>query len=520
MTNFAFDFDPDFFDIDPLFTSRRPPTDAEIEEIISRFIDETLSVAEAEAAFKRLGRAKRRVQPRLLAMIASPDPEIYNTATVLISQLKLKGAIKPLRQLLEDPNLDDDHKIGILHTLQVLGGLSPDEDPFTYLRDPERMIRKSQEAILSLLQDPLELERMLQAILERDLPIAEQPEMLMAMASSQDQRVLPLLLCLLHAPDDKLVLGAIEALKIFQDPTTVAILEERARYDPSKKVRGAAEEAVTYLKSQAPSRPASIFELPVAPPPLVRCLISTIDGNGGQVLLIVRQADDGTFPFLDLMFNDHEGIKDCFGGLSGDEDEAAEVMIDGLGEMGIEMVEISLERARTELERAYQITLQARRRLPPSYMSWRSWLQGEDREPVETFPLPQIADEEQVELLQRCGELLELDEFDSWFFNPEELHGLEREFEPLAKRPNTDQEIEALIRRGIGLVVDDPRRRLLRERLERQAWLLTQLYVDEEIPKLALAAAAGLADDADLPLEEHPLLHEMMFASFLNAIDW
>jgi hypothetical protein len=90
----------------------------------------------------------------------------------------------------------------------------------------------------------------------------------------------------------------------------------------------------------------------------------------------------------------------------------------------------------------------------------------------------------------------------------------------LAKQGGADDAIEALISQGIKAIVDDQRRRLLHERLQRQAWLLAQVYEDEEIPKLALAAADGLSDEAELPLEEHPLLREMMFDSFFNAAGW
>jgi DNA-binding transcriptional regulator YbjK len=100
------------------------------------------------------------------------------------------------------------------------------------------------------------------------------------------------------------------------------------------------------------------------------------------------------------------------------------------------------------------------------------------------------------------------------------LGGLERKFRQLAKQGATDDAIEALISRAINAIVDDQRRRLLQERLRRQAWLLAQVYEDEEIPKLALAAADSLSDDAELPLEEHPLLREMMFDSFFNAAGW
>jgi hypothetical protein len=515
-------FDPDLFDfdyVDPLFSSPRRPTDAEIEEIIDCFVNQDLSMAEAEAAFERLSKAKKRVMPRLLDMAASPDPKLYRTAAILLAEIGIDKATDRLHELLEDPGLEDEHKMSILHALQALGGIPEGEDPFVYLNDPEAIFRKSQEAILSLFQDPLQLETVLQTILEGDAPGMATPEALTAMAHSQDRRVLPLLLCLLHAPTDDTVMAAIEALKALGEPTTIPILEERAAYDPTPAVRQAAQEAAAQLTSAGAARPTSIFELPVAPPSLVGCRLSTIDGNGGQVLFIIRQAPDDTYEFLDLMFNDRQGIKDCFGGQSEDIDEVEDMVADGLGEMGMEMVDVSIEQARAEMERAYQITLEARRRLPPSYMSWKPWLQGEDPEPVEVFPLPEIPPREQPGLLARCGELIGMDEFNSWFFNPDELQGLERRFERLTNRKDADEAIEKLIGQAIRKVVDDQRRQLLRGRLERQAWLLTQLYGDEDIPKLTLAAAAGLADGASPPPEEHPLLREMMLESFTNAVD-
>jgi HEAT repeat protein len=516
-------FNPDLFDfdyVDPLFSSPRRPTDAEIEEIIECFVNQDLSMAEAEAAFERLSKAQRRVMPRLLEMAASPDPRLYQTATVLLAEIGIEKAAKPLHRLLEDPTLEDEHKMSIMHALQVLGGIPDDEDPFVYLSNPEAMLRKSQEAILNLIQNPLQLETILQAILEGDMPGMTTPQALTAMAQSQDRRVLPLFLCLLHAPADDVVIAAIEALKALREPATIASLEERAVYDPSPVVRQAAREAAAHLGSAATAQPTSIFELPVAPPPLVSCRLSTIDGSGGQVLFIIRQTPDDIYEFLDLMFNDHQGIKDCFGGQAEDIDEVEDMVTDRLGEMGIELVDVSIEKARAEIERAYQTTLKTMRRLPPSYMSWKLWLQGEDPEPVEVFPLPEVTPREQADLLARCDELIALEEFDSWAFNPADLQELQPKFERLANRKNASAAaIQKLIVQGIRKIVDDKYRQLLRERLERQAWLLTQLYGEEDIPKLALAAAAGLADGASLPPEEHPFLREMMLVSLTNALD-
>ncbi len=48
------------------------------------------------------------------------------------------------------------------------------------------------------------------------------------------------------------------------------------------------------------------------------------------------------------------------------------------------------------------------------------------------------------------------------------------------------------------------------KRLERQAWLLAQLYEEEDTPKMALAASAALQANSGVALTEHPFLREMM----------
>ncbi len=150
-------------------------------------------------------------------------------------------------------------------------------------------------------------------------------------------------------------------------------------------------------------------------------------------------------------------------------------------------------------------------------MAWQTWLVGEDSRTVETFPLPELSAEELPRLLAKCDELFSLDEFSSWFFNSDELGQLKRKaWKALRGRGGN---LEQLISAGVQQLVTVPRCRLLRRRLERQAWLLAQLYEDEEVPKLALAAAAGLADESPGSLLQHPLLREMVFRSFVNSFD-
>jgi len=503
--------------IDPLFSSRRRPTDIEIEEIIDRFATGGLNSLEVEAALARLALVKKRILSRLLKMVASPDPSLHQPANSLLQKLELTQAIKPLRGLLEDPSVEDDHKMSVLQTLHTLGGFAAGEDPFVYLHNPAAVIRKAQDSFLEFLQDPLQLEIMLESTLEGGASSLTQDEMLNAMAYTQDRRILPFFLCLLHAPSDGVVLGVIAALQAMQDPAIRPILEERACYDPSEQVRQAARQAAMSLSGQQKTPRISILELPVAPPALKRCLLSTIDGDGGQLLVVIRQSPGGrSCVFWHVMMDDHEGIKDCFGGQA-ESVGAVEAMInDGMAEMGLELVEVSLQRVREELRAAYQLTLRCGRRLPTSYMAWQPWQHGDDPEPVSDFPLPELPSEEWPALLARSGELLALEEFGSWYFGHEELGGLKRKL--LQTLQYDDATVDHLVSQGIKQIVRGTRRRRLRQRLRRQAWLLAQVYEDAEIPKLALAAAVGLDDGHGRSLVQHPLLREMMLRSLTHAL--
>jgi len=159
-----------------------------------------------------------------------------------------------------------------------------------------------------------------------------------------------------------------------------------------------------------------------------------------------------------------------------------------------------------------EVTRKAGHRLPPQYVAWAGFLEGEDRRDVEEIEPQEVDLATQPELLEYCDELLELDEFESWFFNPAEWKGHRKAYRSLeqARGKDSDQKWDEAIQQGLEAIMDDAHRRLWRERLRRQAWVLAQLYEDEEVWQWAMAAAAALEDDAGVPLHEHPLLYAMM----------
>jgi hypothetical protein len=491
------------------------PGDQEVEAIIQRLLFAPLSQDEAEEEIEILSMADDKAVPQLMRFVASRDREQHRLACQILAQLESDLAIEPLRRKLYDPQVTDDYKLDIITTLVHLDGLEPGEDPFEHLRDAEGTLLRSQQEFLTQLQDPLQLSNLLDGQI-RDLAILESPDALQHFVETGGPETFSFLLCLLHSPQNRMVTAAIKGLETLEMPEAVAYLEERATFDPNRQVRRMAKAAAEHLAAQVGRRGEWL-----APPdePLLGCLVTSIDGNGGQILLVARQTSEGQCKLLNVMYNDHEGIKDCYGGLSPTLEEVKEVIGGGFASVGIELIEISLEKAREELDRALRITREARRRLPVGSMAWRHWVLGEDPDPPEAFPLPEISRSEGKALLADCDELLELDEFESWFFNVPDLHGLDRRYRRLqGQDPINERKIEALITQGVRRTVDTARRQRLRDRLRRQAWLLAQIYEDDDVPRLALVAADGLEDDSAFPPEEHPLLRGMMHNSFLNAV--
>jgi len=499
---------------------RKKETGKEVADLVARFregfVGGKMMVEEARWIIERLQSLAGDAVPRIAEMLTSPSEEERATAIVLLRELDDPRAVRPLRRMLHKPNYSDEEKVKVIQVLDALG--SPiDEATFRRaISDPDALMRRSMARMLEVIENPAQVETFLE-VMEEEPPEMQEQYVHDALAPLADRRLLLMLAALLHSEHDTVIVAAVDAIERLKEPAVISLLEERAQYDPSRRVRHAAENAALRLRTRigAPNEKHSPQPwITLSPLPLAYCLLSTMDGSGGQVLLVTREQPDGDLSLIDLMFNDHEGIKDCFN-IVVDEEELDE-MVDSFG--NTEFVDISLEQARATIAHAYQVTLNARRRLPTAFVVWQGWIEGEDPRSIEEFPLPFLDPPQQAELLAECAELLTLDEFDYWFFNPDEVEPFVpryRELFRLGQAERGEAPFEALLDQAIKAVVDDRYRRLLPDRLRRQAWLLAQVYEDEEGALWALAAAAALEKDV---LVEHPLLRDMMDRSLLNAI--
>jgi len=499
--------------------SRREDKNKKAADLIARFregyISDEMTIEEGEWIIERLQSLADEAVPRIVKMLASPDEDAYGAAITLLRELGDPRGVRPLRQMLRKPGYSDEKKLKAIQALEALGSPVDEATLHRAISDPDALMRRAIARMLETIQDPVQVEALVEAMGE-GLPEMQEQYVRDMLGPLADRRLLLVFTALLHSEHDGVVMAAIDGIERLKEPATISLLEERGQYDPSRRVRHAAENAALRLRARVgdldEEHPPQPWVTP-SPLPLAYCLLSTIDGSGGQVLFVAREQPNGGLRIVDLMFNDHEGIKDGFSAVV-DEEELDE-MADSFG--SVEFVDISLERVRAEVARAYQVTLDARRRLPPAFMAWRGWLEGEDARALEEFPLPSLDPSQQAGLLAGCAELFALDEFDYWFFNPNEVEAFVPRYCKLLRRDLADRgqvPFEALLDQAIEGVVDDKVHRLLSERLRRQAWLLAQLYEEEQVSLWALVAAAALEEGM---LVEHPLLRDMMDRSLLNA---
>lgn len=371
----------------------------------------------------------------------------------------------------------------------------------------------SPEEWVDLLANPALRGVFLEALLTR--PLDHIRTTVQALVATGDARVVLVLAPLLHAADLPVVQAAIDALVALGNPAARSALEERLRYDRRREVQQAAQDALTRI----PEGPAALAEDPVLP--LEAAYLTVVDGAGGQMALIARRWPTGEVAVLHVIFDDVEGLREAFGFPVQPPDDFTETL-DDLEDDGLTPVELPLEAVRTTLEVAYRRVLERRGRTSVEYVAWRAFLHGDDPRELPEVTLPKVRLPDDLQLLSESDQLLDLDEFGSWYFEPwtlrRVLDRLQR-IQRYERGKRYERQVVALIRRTLNELLDPETRQRFQRRLERQAELLARIYPDDPtVPARCLAAAAGLAEDSGVPVSEHPLFQRMLVRSLEEAL--
>jgi hypothetical protein len=250
----------------------------------------------------------------------------------------------------------------------------------------------------------------------------------------------------------------------------------------------------------------------------VECYASFIDGDGGQMILILEPAVGGPIRLSSFFVSDHRGLADCFGTEAASRQDVAE-MLQGLDSEEVGWVSVERSYCRARVWEAKDINRRSHRRLPAEFEVWKDALGGELSGPVEvTLSEGLLSAEERLERLGRTDALLDLPGFQSWLLPGADLAPFLPTLLSAVGKPRRQRRalLDEALTACIRLAFQERQCRVWRARLHRQAYLWERR--DPETARTCLAAAWGLSGRAPMTLDTHPFVREMVLASFAVAL--
>lgn len=477
-------------------------TDAEIQIIIRQLFEEDLPPREEERLLEQLERVEDDVLPVLRSMLHSRDPQTVDTAASVLAhwtaddQTAQREIIKPLQRMIEDPEMADRTKVAVASVLAEQGAPIDPETFRAQLKDPHEMMRATLRAALDQADSDMARAAFLESLQEE--PLDTQIRLVHDLASLDDPRTARLLAPLLHASKVVIIETVLDAVGgMLEAPAELYVaLQNVAVEPPEPAIR---ERASKLLKRITPA------DRLIPKASLYGAWITSVDGDGGQMIVAARELRPDYLSMLNVYFNELEGIQDytLLEGLSSA--ELGDLLADLTAE-GVLVVEADLETCCELLAIARSATLQAGQPLPLSYGVWRDFLAGEDPRDLESPSLELIDVDAHPEWVTQSGQLLEHPAFAYWFFDPDDVPD---RFIAAYSSARTEDNRRSIMTQALEASIDKQLQSALRQQLQRQADVLARLGDDEAVGR-TLAAAAALAPDLETAPEEHPLLRAMM----------
>lgn len=473
--------------------------------------------ARARELLEGLGRAERSLPGVLTRRLIDGRARIPMLAFDLIEAIAGEKAVTYLDRIAADPNAADIVRFGAHRRAGWAEADQEEADPslaqdeaearlafLATLRDPDGTL------ILALAQSsdwPPRVE-VLEEVLGylKALPDERQRALLSRASAELGQAAAWVLQAALHLDTPSVQRLALAELLRLHAPGAVGALRrlERTAADPELRAEAgtAARRLGIRVVDQAPPSP-----LPM--PSLDRALLSIIDNDGGQVVIVVRQIAEGLVLFADLFINDQVGIKSAFGRSHTPPDFVDEILDDLVEEGGVDLVEVDLAAVRGALAAALEVNATHGYPLPPEFEVWEPFVH-ESYPPAADEPIvvPKLDDAPYAgrdDLVARGDELLDHAFFDVWSFGIEATAAAMLRAPLPARSEWTERQYRPLIEHLVPPSVVAQ----LRDRLRRQAWLLEQRG-DVEARDLALATAAYLAAPSRAGLVKLPFLRRLV----------
>lgn len=467
---------------------------------------------------------------KVLQLLRTNDSTAQTAAVQILSELATDFDLEELEDLVADPTVGDLAKLTLVPVLNELGSDMADEGILDYLNDPEAAMQQMQIRLLDLMgQSEMGVEAVLEDVLT--MPMDRRLGFINWLGNSQDPRATKLLLPLLENRSSKIVSATIEALEQLGPvaaaqaiPALNYLLANTSNRQLKQQARATLGRLTMYLAPGQEMVPAqhSLQDQDV----LYEARVSFIDGSGTQMVMIAWKRSDGLLKGVHVLFQDTWGIKDCYG-IDEMESERWSELVESMEEQGLGSYEVSLDYCHALIVDAHAMNKRTRHKLPVAFAIWRPLI--DSNEPSSNSSTAKIILDpvaltpDLLQLVNHGDELLELQEFETWTFEPfasikpyinayidasdkvKSARGRKRKGE-LKATPET------IVSDVLEKVVDDKWRLLYASRLRRQGALFQQLGREEDV-QLVSAVSAALDPDSGLAPKEQSFLRAFMHRS-------
>jgi len=469
---------------------------------------------------------------KVLHLLNSRDTAAQSAALHLLGEIATVSDLDELEEFVADPTISDIAKLSLSPLLKQLGSEIGDEGIVEYLNDPTSAMQQMQLRLLDAIgQGEMGVEAILNDVIS--MPAEKRLDLVQWLGSSNDARAAALLIPLLENQTGKMAAAIIDALELLGPiaiAQTIPALNYLLANSSNRQLKQAARATLGRLTMQSvPGMEDIVMTEAQQHLPPYEAKISFVDGSGSQIMLLAWKRPDDLLKVVTLFFQDQWGIKDCYG-LDEMPIEDWRELVNSMVAKSFGCFSIPFPAARAFFIDARTLNKRTRHKLPMAYFVWRPLIESietdESRPPVTTVLPPHPFDEKTHALALRGDELYNLNEFLSWMYEPlTTIHSYMLRFQEIvvpASRANrkgkgsrsgksrTQQElIDALLDEALGTLINDIWRLLYESRLRRQASLL-RLTAREAESHLALAVAAMLHPNSQVPLQQQPFLRAMM----------
>jgi hypothetical protein len=467
---------------------------------------------------------------KVLHLLRSRDAAAHTAAILILAEVASEDDLEELEDLVTDPTLSDLAKLALAPVLKELGSDMVDDGMVEYLNDPASAMQQMQMRLLELVgKSEMGIESILQDVIA--MPMERRLAFISWLGSCNDARAAQLLIPLLENQPVKVATAVIEALEQL-GPIALQQSLSALNYVLSTNAPRALKQQARATLGRLTMQSAVNMDVQLSSEMDVLQLVpyearaSFIDGTGSQLVMLSWLRPDGLLKGINVLYQDLVGIKDCYG-VDGMDKERKARLVEDLQEQGFFSFVVPFDFARALILQASETNKHLRRKLPISYVIWRSLLENTPHE--EAAPLLQTAplelDDETLALVKRGGELFQLPEFLSWLYDPMErtepfiarylqlydseaaAHRTRRLTASQTKR--LQRLLDELVDEALPELIDERWRERFEPRLRLQARLF-QLAEREQDARMAQAVAAVLAPTSPVPVLEQDFLRTLV----------